>query len=155
MTPPPTALTPEEQDAITRLLVCAVPPTLISPEDDIPWLVAIIRRLDARVLGEERAREEANSAEIAMAKRLDAAIPQMERMTGLQEDRNRWCEEAQRVKHQRDALARALIEVAEAAKDHRTNACAVPHEALDAALARLEEVESGERDDRAVNDAHP
>ena len=103
-------------------------------------LLAIIRRLDARVLGEERAREEANSAEIAMAKRLDAAIPQMERMTGLQEDRNRWCEEAQRVKHQRDALARALIEVAEAAKDHRTNACAVPHEALDAALARLDEV---------------
>ena len=34
----------------------------------------------------------------------------------------------------------ALIEVAEAAKDHRTNACDVPHEALDAALARLDEV---------------
>ena len=34
----------------------------------------------------------------------------------------------------------ALIEVAKAAKDHRTGACDVPHEALDAALARLDEV---------------
>ena len=141
MTPPPTALTPEEQDAITRLLVCAVPPTLISPEDDIPWLVAIIRRLDARVLGEERAREEANSAEIAMAKRLDAAIPQMERMTGLQEDRNRWCEEAQRVKHQRDALARAADMMLAEAKNDITGEYSSPAiRALRAALARLDEV---------------
>ena len=35
----------------------------------------------------------------------------------------------------------ALVEVAEAAKDHRTDACDVPHEALDAALARLDEME--------------
>ena len=76
-----------------------------------------------------------------MAKRLDAAIPQMERMTGLQEDRNRWCEEAQRVKHQRDALARAADMMLAEAKNDITGEYSSPAiRALRAALARLDEV---------------
>ena len=146
MTPPPTALTPEEQETIKAVEKFArargnqLGPNPVSSA--LTKTLAIIRRLDARVLGEERAREEANSAEIAMAKRLDAAIPQMERMTGLQEDRNRWCEEAQRVKHQRDALARAADMMLAEAKNDITGEYSSPAiRALRAALARLDEVE--------------
>ena len=46
--PARTSLTPDEDAALTRIMICAMPPMLISP-DDVAWLVAIIRRLDARL----------------------------------------------------------------------------------------------------------